>query len=491
MRTIGRKPLPVSVGIRGIHKKITTTAIEIAQYGNPDLIRLSSLGCARASVFPACRRARILRTRPIRTLISPSTKDALRRLASRYASFAAARIALVIGRWFVLIQAARHLSIAEFAALAATLSGVELLRAVADLGTDSYIYSRLGSGHQALRATVRAALVLRGAASLLLSVGGIALAFLLTDTRATLPIFLLIVATAAQSSAVALLQKAERFSGLGVLVGITLAASLLVDLFVLMTPARLSTMAWLLITPDCIAGLSAVMIASAPMRALLQATGRHWRRLGHALRLIAGKLIPSALIAVTVMAYSRLDVVIVRPIAGIDAQADYSAGFRLIEPFFMLFALASLALLAELGSRRNADTVQLARRLLAAPVWPTVIGMVLAVMALGALARLVTQLLNLRPEAGLLAALFAAAIPFRVANSMITALLLRLGRFDAVMYAAVINSVITFSLAVLLTQRFGAAGAGAAALTGEICNTLFQRHRLQRQTATESLQPAS
>lgn len=429
------------------------------------------------------------RSRPTRTLIPSPPKDALRRLASRYASFAAARIALVIGRWFVLIQAARQLSTTEFAALAAMLSGVEVLRAVADLGTDSYIYSRLGAGHQALRGTVRAALVLRAAASLLLSLGGIALAFVLTDIRATLPVFLLIVATAAQSSAVALLQKAERFGALAVLVGITLATSLLVDLFVLLTPARLPTMAWLLITPDCIAGLSAVAIASAPVRMLLQATTRHWRRLGSQLRLIAGKLIPSALIAVTVMAYSRLDVVIVRPIAGIGAQADYSTGFRLIEPFFMLFALASLALLAELGSRRNTDTVQLARRLLTVPALPTVIGMALAVIALGEVARLVTQLLNLRPEAGLLAALFAAAIPFRVANSMITALLLRLGRFDAVMVAAVVNSVITFSLAVLLTQRLGATGAGAAALIGEICNTLLQRHLLKRHLTNDLLPP--
>lgn len=404
------------------------------------------------------------------------------RFAGRYASFAAARISLVIGRWFILVQSARHLTTDEFAALAAALSIAEILRALSDAGVDSYSYSRLGPPTSPVRITVRAALLLRvllsGAVTTLAVMGMLASA----SRPQLLPVLALILATSVQSMAVALLQKRARFGAMAVLVLATLVASLSVDAVAYARAVSLSGMAVLLVTPDIAAAVIAAALARQSLVALGSRAWRSRRAFVRQLAPIAGKLLAGAAVSVLVILYSRLDVVVVRPLAGATQQAHYSAGFRLVEPAFLLFAIGSLALLAELGSGRNQDVRQLAMHLLK-PIPGRLLAMLTGLAALCYLTGIFTarHVVGLTQEAGLLTGMFAAALPFRIANSMISALLQRLGRFDAVMHAAMINGIVTFSAAALLVWPLGATGVALAALIGEIGNTGYQRYRLVQQ----------
>jgi len=416
----------------------------------------------------------------------PLLADGIKRFVSRYATFAAARIALVVGRWFVLVQSARHLPTADFAVLAATLSLVEILRAISDVGADSYVYSRLGHAHQPLRFTVRGALWLRAVASLATVVVGASAYWALGGRAETLPIFVLILASCCQATGVALLQKSANFRAMAGLVGATLLASLSVDILAWLQTPQLWLMACLLVAPDCIAAVVALSLAAPPLRRMLAATmnGRH--HLPALVRPIATKLGPAAAIGALVVAYSRLDVLVVLPLAGVVEQASYSAGFRLIEPAFLFFAIASLALLAELGSGKTENTKLLARRLLNYPPAKVALGLIAASATAAMLAYwLAEAIFRFSDNAALLAGVFAAALPYRLGNSMVSALLLRLGRFDAVMHAAVLNGLITFSLAMLFTHHYGAAGAAMAALLGEIFNAGYQRYRLKKQVAAD------
>lgn len=413
--------------------------------------------------------------------------SAMQRFASRYASFAAARIALVIGRWFVLIQSARHLDAVEFAALAAALSAAEILRALSDAGVDSFAYSRLGRAGHPLRITVRAALLLRlGLSAIVTLVAGMVM-LRVANRPELLPVLALVLATAVQSTSVALLQKEARFSAMAVLVAGTLLVSLAVDLMAYVQAPALATMAILLIIPDLAAAAVAATLASPSIKRLLQQAGHRQRSLAAQLKPVASKLAPAAAVSILVILYSRLDVAIVRPLAGNIEQAHYSAGFRLIEPAFTLFAIASLALLAELGAGRTNDVRSLATRLLRLPRMALLLGFPLvAAFCLLAATAATRHIIGLTPDASLLAGIFAAALPFRIGNSMISALLLRFGRFDSVMHAALLNGAITFSLALALVVPYGANGVAAAALIGEIINTGYQRFRLQQQLARTS-----
>lgn len=408
--------------------------------------------------------------------------NALQRFASRYASFAAARIALVIGRWFVLVQSARHLDAVEFAALAAALSAAEILRALSDGGVDAFTYSRLGRAGHPLRITVRAALLLR--LSLSLVIAGLATIVIVRVgiQPQLLPVLALIPATAMQSTSVALLQKEAQFGAMAVLVAGTLLASLAVDWLAYSQAPKLATMALLLVTPDIAAAVIAAALVSPQVLALTRQALHRRRSLQRQLRPVAGKLIPAAAVSILVIVYSRLDVAIVRPLAGSIEQANYSAGFRLIEPAFMLFAIASFALLAELGAGRTNDVRHVATRLLKLPRTALLLGFpALAAVSATVAVTIALLVIGLTPEASYLAGIFAAAVPFRIANSMLSALLLRFGRFDTVMHAALFNGGITFSFAIALVTIYGAAGAATAALIGEIFNTAYQRFRLRRQ----------
>lgn len=424
--------------------------------------------------------------------MSREPQTPLRRFARRYATFAAARIALIVGRWFVLVQSARHLPTSEFAMLAAALSIAEILRALSDVGADGYVYSRLGSSGQRLRATVSAVLAFRGLSAVTVAVVGGSIHATITGRLDVLPVFGIIVAGMGQATGVALLQKQARFGALALLVAITLVASATVDLATLLLPATLARMSWLMIAPDCIAAITALSLAGPLLAAPMRRIRAQRRSLFSNLRPVVGKLLPGGIVSVLVVAYSRLDVMIVLPLAGVTAQAEYSAGFRLVEPAFLFFAIASLALLAELGSGRTADTRRLAQRLLDIPTALIGISLPLAAVLAAVLTWAVSlHLFGLGEAASGLAALFAAALPFRIGNSMISALLLRLGRFDGVMHAAILNAFITFSAATLLTLWIGAPGAAVGALGGEIVNAIYQRRLLRLQLIQHSGTTAS
>jgi len=402
----------------------------------------------------------------------------LKQFASRYASFAGARIALVVSRWFVLIQSARHLTPIEFGVLAAALSASEITRALGDLGVDSFVYSRLGGPNSPLSPCVRTAILLRAVTSVLLLFIAVYIWNAIALPINVSTVFLLIFAVPTQSTAVAMLQKAAAFRSLMLLIGITFVASLTVDAVALANPKSLGLMALLLVSADLVAAFAALALAAPMIAQLFRAASKRRRSVWKIIQPSMGRLLPSALIAVIVMVYGRIDVVIVRPLLGANAQADFSAGFRLIEPFFLIFAIGALALLAELAGRTRDSSQKIANHILrASPVFITV-----ALAAFGMMCATITDLvaahlLGLTKQAALVAALLASAIPFRIANTLITTLLQKFGRFDLVLVAAALNCTFIIGLSLILHRAIGFSGIAGSTVCSELI-TLFVLRRI-------------
>jgi O-antigen/teichoic acid export membrane protein len=395
------------------------------------------------------------------------------RFLRRYASFAAARLALVAGRWGVLLLASQRLGTAEFAAIAAALSLVELLRALADGGTESYIYSKLGARHQRFRVSVRAAMQLRALLGFLATVIGMLSWLVFGGDFVVLPMFLLIFASSIQSIGVALLQKDQDFHKLGMLVIFCLLGGAFSVASAAFTSPSNRALVWFLIAPDVGA---AVVATSLSLLALKQVIKKTARGIFRSLTPAAGKLIPSALVPTLAILYSRLDVFFVLPVMGIAAQAGYSVAFRLVEPVFLLLAIGASALLAELGGGSRADALRLSRRVGEIVQSRTLLFLIGLSFVCGAVAWLFTIVaLDTVPQVSILAAILALVIPIRVLNAMHSALLQRLGRFDLVLRAALLNTASTFVLAAVLCSATGLIGVAAATVIGEIINSVYQK----------------
>jgi len=409
-------------------------------------------------------------------------QSAARRFISRYASFAGARIALVIGRWFVLVQSARLLPAKDFAALAAALSVAEIVRAVSDIGVDSFVYSRLGGPSGQLSPIVRTALLARVLTSTVMLSMAVFLWLSTGQNAAVVPVFFIILAAPAQGSGVALLQKAAVFRKLSTLVAITFIASLAVDAATLLTKPTQLLMALFLVTPDVVAGFAALSLAAYSVRLELKAAIASRRNPWRILRPAVGKLLPSAMIAIIVMAYGRLDVVVIRPLLGADAQADFSAGFRVIEPFFLFFAIGALALLVELGTKHRNTSADFSNRL--ASLSPISIFSVLALAAAIATVSVnffATRFVGLNPRAACVAALLASAIPLRIVNTLITTLLQKFGRFDYVMKAAIINGGLIIGITAAFSYTIGFPAVAASTLCGELITFFVLKTMLTNQ----------
>lgn len=396
----------------------------------------------------------------------------LKPFLQRYVSFTLAKVALVVGRWLILILALQWLAPSEFARVAGALSLVEILRAFGDMGAENIIYARLAPAWQPVPRIVKTLVRLRVTVASLLGLVAAAMFGMLAEHGAWV-LFFLVPVLAFQNASVAFLQKHRNFKQMLILVlaaaavaGVSAAAAWLAE------PAGL-VLCLLLLLPEAVAAAVGVILTRKHWVLVLASGQRSARR---SLPRLWPFLGPSAAVGVLVMGYSRLDVLLVLPLFGLLAQAQYSAGFRLVEPVFLLLSLASISLLAELGAVDTRLARSAAGRMMDWMNIPVLFGLLFLACALGwGMEVLATHLLQLPPQAAQVAGFLALAIPVKLLNTFLTTLLQRGGRYDRVLSAALLNAAVTWSMALLLGIVLGVAGVALGALMGEILNFFFQR----------------
>ena len=390
---------------------------------------------------------------------------------SRYSSFTLAKAALLVGRSAILIFSYGWLPAKDFSVIAGTLSFVEIVRAFTDMGAENIIYSRLSSSIKPLPNIVKNLIKLRFLVSALSSLILFFIGYVFFAASAW-PLFLLPLIGSIQNSSVAFMQKNRDFRTILWLVLFVALAALLAVYLVVLLQLKASHLALSMILPESISTLFGVWMTRAHWRVVLTYSKKNDHRFGR----LAPYILPSLAISVLVVLYSRLDVVLVLPLLGSVAQADYSIGFRLVEPVYLLLSLASLSLLAELGAYQTAHARLISARLL------TVLNPRNYCLSLGlglGMAFLIRWIafhyLKLSEGAGWITFFLVLSIPIRLCNTFLTTLLQRGGLYYRVLYAAMIVFAVTLTFGWIFGAYLGVVGIAFASFLAEFSNFMYQK----------------
>jgi O-antigen/teichoic acid export membrane protein len=387
----------------------------------------------------------------------------------RYASFTFAKASLLVTRWVILMLALHWLTPNKFAQLAGILSLVEIFRAISDIGAENIIYARLAESSRPISRIVKSLIRMRILVATSLSTVAILLLKFYAINAYWL-LFILLPIFAIQNASMAFLQKERNIKQIALLAFSAICVGMFATFYAWLAKSDGTQLCLLLLLPEAITAFISLFMTKKYW-ALVFGTYNKFK-----LRRLLPYIGPSAAVSLLVMCYSRLDILLVSPLLGTLEQADYSAGFRLVEPLFLVLALASMSLLAELGAIDTHNAKQASLNLLKRLDLKLLIKMIL-------LAGLLTLVVLFFAQKGFamtlhasnVAAVLAFAIPVKLFNTFFTTVLQRAGRYDIVLYAALINAVTTWVVALSLGIVLGVIGVALGALIGEVFNFFYQR----------------
>jgi O-antigen/teichoic acid export membrane protein len=235
-----------------------------------------------------------------------------------------------------------------------------------------------------------------------------------------------------------------------------------------------NVLAALMIAPEMFSMCLGAIFANRSWRQVLSYSQKGLRVIG--LSRLSSYILPSLAVSVIVILYSRLDALLVLPLLGVTAQADYSIGLRLVEPLFLVMSLASLALLAELGSYNTVNSRVISSRLIKKMNLLNFLiflffGYLLAVF----LYWIAKSYLALNESSLVVLFILALAIPIKLCNTFLSTLLQRAGFFNVVMKAATITLFVTFIFGMFLGVNLGVMGIALATFVAECINLMYQK----------------
>ena len=192
-------------------------------------------------------------------------------------------------------------------------------------------------------------------------------------------------------------------------------------------------------------------------------------------------MLPSFAVSILVILYTRLDVFLVLPLLGTLSQANYSIGFRLVEPVFLILSLGSLSLLAELGSHSTSKSRSIATRLMQSLNAARYFLLMFCGVILAFIFQYISlHFLNLSVSASWVTFFLALAIPIKLCNTFFTTLLQRNGRYNIVFYAAIVAFLCTMIFGIILGSFVGVVGIAVATLIAESSNFLYQKYQVKK-----------
>ncbi len=380
-------------------------------------------------------------------------------------TFGLARIAM-------LLLIARHFGPAAFGQLALVLSMVDVLKVAADLGVDTIMIRRLAAKPEGAAVLVNNVLSLR----LLLSTVGFLVspvAFSLAYPQLPALDLVFVVALSVYTSLltntfIGYFQAglampavvASNVLGVGVYVSATLLALYLhLPLPVIVAAIPLGELASLLLT-------SRLYRKRARLRLEFDRT------------VILSVLRESVYVGVAgiiVVAYLRLDHLMLGWFLGDRAVGQYAVGYRLLEPFSLVFSSLSISLYASLSRARATAAPAEMRRNVQRVVGSTATVALASAVLLYAFGGRVLHLIS--PEyvgsVGVLAVL-SWSIVFRAVNMQLTAVINSAGGFRVITAITVANLLLSIGCQAMFIPRYGLVGAAMAVVVVEAINMLLQ-----------------
>ena len=394
----------------------------------------------------------------------------------RYTSFTLAKVTLLIGRAAILILSYQWLSSAEFALIAGAVSFVEILRVVTDVGSEQVIYSRLSSINKPTPNIVKSLVTFRVQISFLVSVIFSLISYFIFSSDIW-PLFLLPAINALQASSISFMQKKRDFIKILILVILVFLVALLSAFTVFLYKINGIFLIYLMILPELSASIVGLVITKTAWYNIMV----YKPRITHLVPKLLPYMLPSFAVSILVILYTRLDVFLVLPLLGTLSQANYSISFRLVEPVFLILALGSLSLLAELGSYTTFNSRLTGKRLMqsldAIRYFLLILG---GVMLAFCFQYISLHLLDLSVASAWVTFFLALAIPIKLCNTFFSALLQRNGRYFILMQAAIITFLFSIIFGLILGNYIGIVGIAIATLIAESSNFLYQKYQVEK-----------
>jgi len=394
----------------------------------------------------------------------------------RYSSFTLAKVTLLIGRSAILILSYQWLTKAEFALIASAFSFVEILRVLTDVGAENIIYSRLSSVNKAIPYIVKSLVTFRMQVSFLVSAIFSFTSYFIFSSDIW-PLFLLPAINSLQSSNFGFMQKNRDFRKIFALLILVFLAALLSVYAVFLYESKGIILIFLMILPELCASVIGLVITKSTWYNIML----YKPRVTHLLPKLLPYMLPSFAVSILVVLYTRLDVILVLPLLGTLSQANYSIGFRLVEPVFLILSLGSLSLLAELGSHSTSNSRFIAKRLMQSLNVARYFFLILASFILAYSFQYISlHFLILSAPASWVKFFLVLAIPIKLCNTFFTTLLQRNGRYNIVLYAAMVVFLCTMIFGLILGSYIGVVGIAVATLIAESLNFLYQNYQVKK-----------
>jgi len=379
--------------------------------------------------------------------------------------FGAARIV-------VLLFVAKHFGPEEFGRLSLVLSITEIFKVMADFGIDTVTIRRFAV-NRLLSVTI-----LRNVLTLKLS----------TATLAYLAAMTFFLATYGSSQGLALLS----------IIAVSIYSTLLINAFVSYFQANLSVshvissniisaIVFIILTLICIhfdlslIAFAAVFPLSEMVNLLMTAhvfgniapikLEFHKKILCSLLK----ESLPVGIAGLIVVAYLRLDILMIGWYIGEKGVGEYAAAYRITEPFLLIFSSFSISLYAHLSLKKTAVDREKAKRTLFIILVPLIASGIVIAGTLFIFSREIIQLLSPAYMTSLGALMILSwAIVFKAINPQLTAFINARGRFSLITVIAMGNLALNIVLNTILIPKYGINGAASAVVITEFFNTLCQ-----------------
>lgn len=387
----------------------------------------------------------------------------------RIYSFFIIKVGLVLTRWSLIIISYHKLDSKNFALLASTYSLIEILRIVAEFGTEGFIYSRLIRKKPASK-IVYSLIELRLLLSIILSITFIAIGLNKYSLNKMI-IFALLPLFSIESSSFIFLQKNNKVKELSKISIASLAILILIYFYLHARLVDLDIMTTLFVIPDfIITGLC------------LFFTKENWVFVNLNIVSILKKnkkiikyIIPSGLVGIIVICYSRLDLILALPLLGQQVQAIYSYAFRFVEPFAILTSLFTISFLTEIGNKNNEkffnNYIQILRGTTSTKNFLS--SLILSLIISTSLSLFADLIMQFHHK--MLIFILSIGIILRFINSILISFFFRTSRYWDLLKIVIVNFIAIISLGFLLVNYLGVIGIAYASLLGEIYLFITQK----------------
>lgn len=384
-----------------------------------------------------------------------------------------ARGALAAVRIGFLLWVARQSDPELFGRVALCFSIVEVLRVMVDFGTENLFLRNLAREDSKVEqatllarfATFRLSAVSAGLVAYALAVIAILPAPL---TSLDVMVGLLLVTSSVTAYALTYYQSKLAMSSAAWIV--VWVALFYVFVLVVLRPAQMETQLGILVSLEATTAIA--LLTSVVRRVALT-----WKRIVRFatfvdVRNTAVQSLPLGLVALLVAAYTRLDVLVIGPIAGAVALGLYSYAYRVSEPFRFIGAAADSTIYSYLSARlgRPGQPVQLPRMF-------GFVALYSIVLAVGAatLGYLLTLVGYEHYRAALpTVAVLSVSLFVRCINGFLVALLYACAEYGAVLKIALCNTVLMGVIIYPAVSWFGILGAAFSLLVVEVLNFVLQ-----------------